>query len=132
MKNTTFFEQVREQINAGNGRSAWSRGVKEYALELLDTMEDAGRIPASRGEALEICLNGAGNWSRYSWGGCSLIYNSEIAERLCTPSELKKRRGGEWRPNRGEEWLDVQARALNQAFRRLYGAVRLVQVVQGV
>lgn len=26
-------------------------------------------------------------------------------------------KGGEWRPSRYEEWLDVQARALYQAFR---------------
>ena len=60
-------------------------------------------------------LNGASDWSQYSWGGCSLIYDGDIAERLCTPSELKKTRNGERRPNSREDWLDVQARALYQA-----------------
>ena len=46
----------------------------------------------------------------------SLIYNEDIAERLCTPSELKKTRHGERRPNAREEWLDTQARALFQAY----------------
>lgn len=31
---------------------------------------------------------------------------------------------GERRPNSREEWLDVQARALRQAFRRMYAAIR--------
>jgi hypothetical protein len=64
-------------------------------------------------------LNGAKDWSQYSWGGCSLIYDAAIARRLCTPSELKKTRNGERRPNSNEEWLDTQARALNQAFRNI-------------
>ena len=51
-----------------------------------------------------------------AWGGCSLIYNGDIAERLCTPSELKKTRNGERRPNDREMWLDTQTRALRQAW----------------
>lgn len=75
--------------------------------------------PADFSRAL---LNGASDWSAYSWGGCSLIYNGDIAARLCAarlccPSELKKTREGERRPNSREEWLDVQARALSQAAR---------------
>lgn len=55
----------------------------------------------------------------YNWGGSSLIYDADIAGRLCCPSELKKTRNGERRPNSREEWLDVQARALYQACNRL-------------
>ena len=67
-------------------------------------------------------LNGAKDWNQYSWGALSLIYDCDIAERLSAPSELKKTRGGERRPNSREEWLDVQARALQQAFSRLADA----------
>ncbi len=35
-------------------------------------------------------LNGASNWRQFSYGGSALIYNEEIAERLCSPSEFKK------------------------------------------
>ena len=70
--------------------------------------------PADFSRAL---LNGASDWSAYSYGGSSLIYNGDIAARLCCPSELKKTREGERRPNSREEWLDVQARALAQAAR---------------
>lgn len=52
-------------------------------------------------------------------GGCYLIYNSDIAKMFCTPSELKKTHNGERKPNKNEEWLDVQARALNQAARMI-------------
>lgn len=72
-------------------------------------------------------LSGAASWGSYSWGGCSLCYDADIAERLCTPSELKRKRGGDLRPNRSEEWLDVQARALFQACRRILWAARVLR-----
>lgn len=100
-------------------RSAWGKGVKLYALELLDGVTERahyeGREPENAAEMKEWALNGAQNWGEYSWGGSALIYNSEISERLCCPSELKKIRNGERSPNAREEWLDVQARALSQA-----------------
>jgi len=75
----------------------------------------------------DILLNGAHDWIEYSYGGCSFIFDSDIAERLCTPSELKKKKGGELQPNSYELWLDVQARALNQACERLLKAFRDVK-----
>lgn len=100
-------------------RSAWDAGVQEYVLELLETLDERiryeGRNPANYDELKQWLLNGAHSWRHYSWSGCSLAYDAEIAERLCTPSELKKTRNGERKPNAREEWLDVQARALAQA-----------------
>lgn len=109
-------EAIKNAIEARKTRSAWDKGVTLYALELLDNIRD---LPAadSRQEIQKALLNGARDWDEFSWGGCSLIYNADIAERLCSPSELKRTRSGEWRPNRREEWLDVQARALYQACR---------------
>ena len=123
MKN---YEQIKKNLEARKDRSAWDKGVTVYALEMLDDVAENidydGKEPETRAELKEKALNGAADWSQYSWGGSSLIYDCDIAERLCTPSELKKTRGGECRPNGREEWLDTQARALYQAFRRLAAA----------
>ena len=123
MINNTVFEEIRAELEARKDRSAWDRGVTAYALELVDELEELaayeGRNPETVKECREWMLNGASDWSQYSWGGSSLIYDSDIAERLCNPSELKKTRHGERRPNSREEWLDTQARALHQAFERV-------------
>lgn len=97
-------------------RSAWSRGVKAYALDLIEELPEE-ELPESHKLLEKMLLNGAQSWDQYSWGGCSLIYDKQIAERLCSPSELRKTRNGERRPNSREEWLDTQARALYQASR---------------
>ena len=107
-------EAIKNAIEARKTRSAWSKGVNRYALDLLDNIRDLPKAE-TRKDLETALLNGARNWSEYSWGGCSLIYNGDIAEALCSPSELKRTRGGDWRPNSREEWLDVQARALYQA-----------------
>ena len=60
-------------------------------------------------------MNGAENWKEYSYGGCALCYDHDIAKHYCTPSELKKTKEGMRNPNSQETWLDVQARALHQA-----------------
>lgn len=115
-------DTIRTTITARRARSAWDKGVTLYALELLDNLRD---LPAadSRQEIKKALLNGARDWSEYSYGGCALIYDGDIAARLCSPSELKRTRGGDRRPNRRENWLDVQARALYQAFRLICRAV---------
>ena len=120
------YEVIKKNLEERKDRSAWDKGVTIYALEMLDEVAESidynGKEPETRAELKALALNGAESWEEYSWGGSSLIYDYEIAERLCTPSELKKTRGGERRPNNREEWLDTQARALYQAFRRLTNA----------
>lgn len=105
-----------------NARSAWKRGVYDYALMLLDNCYDVEDFHAT--ELKEVLLNGARDWNQYSYGGCAYIYDSDIAERLCTPSELKRRDYGRLRPNSREEWLDVQTRALFQAYKIILLAVK--------
>lgn len=116
-------DKVAAELEAHKDRSAWGRGVNAYALELVEELRERvayeGRNPEPGKECREWMLNGAQDWNQYSWGGSSLIYGGDIAERLCTPSELKKTRHGERRPNSREEWLDTQARALHQAARRV-------------
>lgn len=125
-----IINEARQAIEERKERSAWGRGLKVYASELLDGLEEGiagGYIDADDLQAPKIVgkalLNGADDWASYSWGGSALIYDGDIAERLCSPSELKKTRNGERRPNSREEWLDVQARALYQAARRVRIAI---------
>lgn len=104
--------------------SAWDRGVKATALDLLDG--DYNLLPRECRALKRLLLNGAENWNAYSWGGSGLIFDSEIAARFCTPSELKRTGNGNRRPNSREEWLDVQARGLFQAERLICRVTRLI------
>ena len=127
-------EKLYQSIENEKQRSAWNKGVNEYALELVEQLgEQIGggyfdELNLSEPKKVRAALlNGAADWSQYSWGGCSLIYDGDIAERLCCPSELKKTRNGERRPNSREEWLDVQARALYQAANRVCRHIRTLE-----
>ena len=93
-------------------KSAWTKGVELYAAEFVEFLEE-NKLEATK----ENLLNGAKDWREHSYGGCSLIYDADIAERLCSPSELKRVRGGDRQPNGRETWIDCQARALFQAAR---------------
>lgn len=98
--------------------SKWSQGVQEYAAELYENMTENNLSITE-----ENLLNGARDWKEYSYGGSSLIYDYDIAERLATPSEIKSRtrKDGSFNQmaNARETWLDVQARALFQAAQQL-------------
>lgn len=125
-KTTTITAISTRLDNQKPDRSAWSRGVKQYTYELLDKVAEAleyqgkgEECPTDWASLRALALNGADDWDAYSWGGSSLFFNSDIAKRLCNPSDLKRTKGGELRPNSREQWLDTQARALYQAFDRL-------------
>lgn len=128
---TAVLANAMQTLQQRKDRSAWSRGVTAYAVDMLQQIADyykGGYISADDlttwATAEAVALNGARGWSEYSWGGSALVYDGDIAAALCTPSELKKTRNGDRRPNSREEWLDVQARALRQAFRRVYSAIK--------
>ena len=115
--------ELYNKIELTNPRSAWSKGIKDYALELLEELEEVPTLE----ELEENLLNGAKDWGKYSWGGCSLIYDEDIARRLCTPSELKKTRNGQQKPNKNEDWLDVQSRALFQAYKLIRRTLKNIE-----
>ncbi len=131
MEYTGIIAKVAAELETRKDRSAWNKGVTLYAWDLLDEIQEhtnyERKEPENVAELKEYALNGAENWDHYSWGGSALIYNGDIAERLCSPSELKKTRNGERRPNSREEWLDTQARALSQAFARIRNIFRDVK-----
>lgn len=109
-------------------RGAWNKGVKIYAIELLDDADTDREYQefTSLAELKDAILNGAKDWKQYSEGGQSLICNSDIAERLCNPSELKRTKNGAYDPNNRENWIQCQARALFQAWeliKRVYNEI---------
>lgn len=120
---TALADTIRAELNARHDRSAWDKAVTLYALDLLEDVQEGAdnmeRLPLDGAELERWALNGASCWEQYSNGGCSLCYNTDIATRVCTPSELKRADGGINNPNSRETWLDVQARALYQACNRI-------------
>lgn len=113
---------VAHKVEQTKTRSAWERGVKAYAEELVEELREAvegGYVDESdlsnRRLFERALLNGAADWRQYSEGGCSLCYDGQIAERLCAPWELRKTDNGRKDPNPRESWIDVQSRALFQA-----------------
>lgn len=123
--NIVHAESLYNRIDAMNERGAWNNGVKTYALMLL------GWYIAEAAEnalTLNTMLNGANDWYHYSRSGCgvALCYNARIAETLCSPSELKRVKGGAKNPNSREDWCDVEGRALVQAWRLIETAEMLV------
>ena len=108
-------------------KSAWDKGVDEYADELRENLRENKLKPTEQN-----MLNGARDWKQYSYGGMSLIYNEDIARRLSSPSELKRTNNGQNRPNKNEEWLDVQARALYQASRKVLNETAVMRDINNV
>lgn len=117
---------IQKQLENQKARSCWARGVLNFAIDLVgDAIENNGAdfTPSSSRELERLLLNGAENWEKYSRGGCALVSNVSIAEALCTPSELKKTKNGQRKPNKNEERLDAQARALWQACQKILALI---------
>lgn len=103
----------RAEITAG-----WYNGVADYALDLIDSLDEMNFDPSKDytiDELYKLMLNGANDWRQYSYGGSSLIYNDDIAKRLCTPSELERNHSSELPVAGYDSCLDMQAKALSQA-----------------
>lgn len=122
---------VLARLNERKDRGAWEKGVTTYAFEMVEGIQwdivhyhniDLADLLVPH--LLDrVLLNGAESWSQYSWGGSALPFEYDICERLCPPSEIKKKKGGALRPNKYETWFDVQTRALYQAARRIKNTV---------
>lgn len=117
--------RVNEVITNTKRRSAWDRGVQAFALDLLEkyqeiahwTEREKGSRPALSEQTL---LNGAEDWTQYSYGGCALIYDADIVRALYPQSVVRRkvRDHGALPPSNGT-WLGKQALALRQAARML-------------
>jgi hypothetical protein len=133
--NQQIIEELKAIIKKESKKrcSAYIKGILIYADELLEQVQDdldycqkngiewnydLNKIDRKSFE--KLFLNGADNWNDFSYGGCSLIYDYEIALRLCTPSELKRKKEGSNNPNRNQNWLDLQTIALRRAFANIW------------
>lgn len=112
---------IRREIAEHPARSAWDKGCRAYAEELFSEYVENLQIKDEKVRIGKIAeadlLNGADSWEQYSYGGCALIYDSDICERLCTEKEAQRKRYGESKPTLYDSWLDAQAAALKQAAR---------------
>ena len=126
-----YTNELRKLVAEFPNTSAYKRGIKKYTDELLDNLEEMARIykrlPKDENELESWLLKGARNWENYSYRGYSLKFNRQIAERLCTPSELKKKDGGRIAPRRHDNGFNEQARALNYACLRIKDKFRLLE-----
>ena len=129
-----YTNELRMLVAEFPNRSAYKRGIKKYTDELLDNLEEMARIykrlPKDENELERWLLKGAMNWENYSYRGYSLKFNRQIAERLCTPSEFKRKDGGRIAPSRHDNWFNEQAKALNYACLRIKSKFRLLEKPQ--
>lgn len=121
---------VRELEDMKNlfARSAWDKGVYDYAFDILEPLGD--ELENVRADTL---MNGANTWTDYSYGGCALICDDDIAKRMCTPSEYKKylNAGLNSKLSDSDYWLgNVQTRALFQAMSKIRSAYKSIITVQ--
>lgn len=110
--------QLRQTIKEIQPRSAWQKGLITYAIDIIDDATEQG-IALTAENLKGFMLNGADSFQQASEGGNYLIYDYDIAEAVCTPSELKRTDNGRLNPNSHENWLDVQTRALHQTYNLL-------------
>ena len=109
---------LRGIISEARARSAWSRGVNAYALDILDSLEEYANYEFENNGVFpplseSLALNGANDWFHFAAGGCGLIYDAAIASRLLTPSELRAWEAG----RRSFDFIALEGRALFQAWR---------------
>lgn len=129
-----YTNELRKLVEEIPNTSAWKRGIKKYTDELLDNLEEKSqyyeRLPKDENELESWLLKGARNWENYSYRGYSLKSSRQIAERLCTPSEFKRKADGRLAPSRHDNWFNEQAKALNYAYLRIKDKFRLLKKPQ--
>lgn len=110
-------QELLKAVENKKTTSTWDKAISLYAYELIEEIEQEEITLDDIKNGL--LLNGANNWEQFSYSGCSLVCNYDIAKRLSTLSAFKKSKEGQYNPNKYENWLDCQARALRQAERRI-------------
>lgn len=111
--NAQIMQLLHRKIYSGNGCA-----VITYAEMILNVFaeEYGGGLQLQLTE--ENALNGAKNWKQASFGGNFLVYNCELAEMFDTDEED------------GEKLLNMQAEALQAAWKEIQKAVKFIRACQ--
>ncbi len=64
--NEVISAAIIAELNTRKDRSAWDKGVTEYATELAESLGNWDKQPESVTELREMMLNGADDWKAYS------------------------------------------------------------------
>lgn len=116
--------QKRIEEKGKKARSKWAKSVCEDASSLLEDVLEWMEVDDLKEVEIneKLLLNNAKSWEDYSNGGNAYAYDTDIAEHYLTKSELKrvgydeKNGSVNERPSERETWLELQARALRQAW----------------
>lgn len=138
------YAELKAKIADMKKASAWGKAMKTYALECLEYAEQCGVKDDTEADKISLgsLMNHVGGnaikigtWhsraaldiiKEASEGGNFLIYNEDIAKRLCSPSHFKAmhRKDGTLKDPRRktgfsktslESWIDMQTRCLIHA-----------------
>ena len=121
-KTPKTYSEIHTILIQEKPRSAWTRGVNNIAMDIVsEILENADGNDAPHFNRVEDFARHFYNVSLREAvdGGCFLVYDYDIAENFCTPSELKRVKNGERNPNSRETWLDVMYRGAYQAIRHI-------------
>ena len=114
-------------LNAVPRRTAWERGVMQYASDLFGAYVDSRGITdlvVRIGKISEAdLLRGADSWRQYGEMGHAFIWDRDICLRLGTKYQIQKTERGQKQPSRGGTWKELQAKALGEAARIVIAAV---------
>lgn len=88
--------------------------MRAYCEDFLDFLEECDDVDDV---TMTLLLNGADDWYQYSWGGCSLVYTYDLAERLLTADEFEQWKNDEFLQEKqdGTYFLNLQAGVLQYA-----------------
>lgn len=102
----------------------YKRAILDYCYLLLSDFEDEEEFDKDYLE--KKLLMGAENWHKYSYAGFAYSYNSQIAETICTPSELKRYDYGKKCPKKFSDWCAAQEYYLTLAY------VTILKIVKNI
>lgn len=119
--------------NSHKPRSAWNKGVKQWALDLLDGMQQDDKVEfTSVTSLLYEALSGSLDWKQYCYDDKGIISDYSIVEAFCTPTEKQRyisRLGALRAPNANETWMDVQVKAASQAWDLIERVAKFLQTI---